>query len=154
MTTPDFDALAATATLSHALTVPTNTTKPSTVMTDDCYERIQGRIRVDLGKQSPSVWIGAAFTFIGVAVSAALAVLVLPRKVTDLPDGTRPILIVIGVSAALLALVCLLAHRATKKGIETIAADICSEMDTYSYKALGDEHESSGGNQAARAGVP
>jgi hypothetical protein len=103
-------------------------------MTEASYERIKGRIRVDLGKQSPSAWVGAAFMFIGIGVSAALAHLELPGSVSGLPAGTRETLVIIAVAAAIGAGLCLVAHFTKKTSIQKLADDICDEMDVYSVR--------------------
>jgi hypothetical protein len=133
-------AVAATTKLSHQFAVVSDTTMPSTVMTDDCYGRIQTRIKEELGRQSvSSLWIGAFFAFLSVCASAYLARIVLPENLTSLPAGTRTILWVIVAATGVISAVCGLAYLSTHNRIGGIAKDICSEMDTYSYKAKAQE---------------
>lgn len=82
-------AVAATTKLSHQFAVVSDTTMPSTVMTDDCYGRIQTRIKEELGRQSvSSLWIGAFFAFLSVCASAYLAYRI-ARK-SNQPSGGDP----------------------------------------------------------------
>jgi hypothetical protein len=104
-------------------------------MTDDCYDRLQGRIKTEFHKQNPTAWFGATFAFLAVSISALVAWIVLPRNVSTLPAGTKPILLTILFAGLVLTVVCLVGHRAARKSIDSIAADICDEMDKYSFKA-------------------
>jgi len=130
---PSQDPGAYTTDLSHALAVPINTRKPSTVVTDDCYYRIQGRIRTEFHRRSPSAWIAGAFSAATITVSALLAWIVLPRNVSNLPPGTKPTLLTIVIAAAVLTIVCSLGHRSTRKNVDDIAEDICEELEAYAY---------------------
>ena len=103
-------------------------------MTDDCYNRIQKRIHDELESQTPSVWLAAAFAFLGIAASAILAFYVLPHQAVGLQPGTRGVLLTIGIAGLVLTVLSFIAHRSTRKRVQTTAQDICDEMDNYSYK--------------------
>ena len=125
-----------TTDLSHSLTIPLNTRKPSTVMTDDCYDRIQGRIKREFHRQNPAAWLAGMFSFLTVGVSALLAWIVLPRNISSLPPGTRPTLLTILVAALILTVVCGIGHHGARGSIDAVARDICDEMDKYSVKSV------------------
>jgi hypothetical protein len=112
-------------------TLPTDSSRSGVVVGRDAYNRLQGRIKDDLGRQSPSAWIGAAFAFLGIAASGVLGILLFPTKSTQLPPGTKGYLVIVAVSAGTMFLLCLIAHRSKRHANRQVAEDICAEMDLH-----------------------
>lgn len=100
-------------------------------MGDVAYDRLQSRIN-EMGQQSPSVWFGAAFTFLGVAVSALLVYVVFPKTPGSIPAGAHGVVATVGIAAGALFLMCLIAYRSHRGRMRRVAQDICTEMDVHS----------------------
>jgi hypothetical protein len=100
-------------------------------MPEDAYTRLQARIKDDLGRQSPSAWIGAAFMFLGISASAGLLLLVFPKHPGSIPAGSKFGIGLIAIVALVGFVVSLIAHRSKKHNIRREAEDICEEMDIH-----------------------
>jgi len=118
-------------TYTHTTTLPPDPSRPGYVMDEARYERIQGRIRKEMGRWAPQVSIAGAFASLGVAVSALLAYLVLPRHTTGLPAGAQGIIAVIAIAAGVLFLVFMAGYLVVSRRGNEAAIDICDEMDHH-----------------------
>lgn len=115
--------------VNQQLTVP-DTREPGVTLRRAFCERLEARI-TGLGDARSSHWLSAVWGFLGVAVSAVLAVLVLPPHTEGLGAGVRPSLWAMTIAAAVIALVCLVGHFASRAQRAGQAADIVRELHMH-----------------------
>lgn len=111
--------------------MPADPEKPGVLMHEDGYQRIQGRIKKEMGRWSPPLWLGIAMAFFGVGVSALLAYLVLPKHATGLPAGASAIIATIAIASGVLTVGFTVVFLVVRHRGSEAAQDICDEMDTH-----------------------
>jgi hypothetical protein len=101
-------------------------------MAREGYDRIKWRIRNELGRQQPSLFIAAAFTLLGIAASAGFVVLAFPTKPgSGIPVGAKGNAETIAIATGIGFVLCLGAYWARRRHIAQISENICHEMDVH-----------------------
>jgi hypothetical protein len=77
------------------------------------------------------MWIGAAFTFMGVALSALVVFVEFPQGHSSIPAGARGVVAAIGIAAVLVFVICLIGYGSQFGRVKREAEDICDEMDNH-----------------------
>lgn len=96
------------------------------------YQRIQRKIRGSVGLTSASLWLAAAFTFLGAALGGWITVASIPVQNTASVEAARGKVWVALAACVVLTIVCAIGHIGWYRNQRRAGDDICDEMDTYS----------------------
>jgi hypothetical protein len=120
--------------ITETTTLPGDHSRRGVLMHEGTYERIQGRIKKEVGRLAPSLWLAGAFAFLGIGGSALLAYLELPTHSSNLPAGAQAIIATIAIAAGVAFVLCVIGAVVMWDRGNQAANDICNEMDTHSMK--------------------
>jgi hypothetical protein len=119
---------------NRTMFVPTERPAIAYIIPERAYNRVQGRIRDEMGRADAPIWLAIAFTFVGVALTTLVSWILTPKKVTGLPAGTKNNIGFIALASLIISIISGYGYYAARRRSRAMATDICSEMDTYTAR--------------------